>query len=129
MLSSDPPARWGCPVGTVWWILGALKAGDLWSIASAGILCQGGDKSLRRNDAPSLARAFKNLLNLEMPVCTVFSLPSVHFPPRRREMYWPILHMKTTLQLKLKMLRVHLEQYFYLLKPSTSLPNRMRLSL
>jgi hypothetical protein len=46
---------------------------------------------LQRNDAPSLAGAFKNLLNLKMPAGTVFS-PG-HPPPRRRETYRPSIHM------------------------------------
>jgi hypothetical protein len=40
-----------------------------------------------------------------------------------------IFHMKTTLKLKINMLRAHLGLNIYLLNPSTGLPNLMRLRL
>jgi hypothetical protein len=40
-----------------------------------------------------------------------------------------IVHMQTTLKLKINMLRAHLGLNIYLLNPSTGLPNLMRLSL
>jgi hypothetical protein len=50
-----------------------------------------------------------------------------HSPPRRREML--NFHMKTTLKLKIIMMRAYLELYIYPSESSAALPNLVRLSL
>jgi hypothetical protein len=69
-------------------LLGMVIQGELRLRVS---LCQGEDPEPRRNDAPSLAGAFKNLLNLKTPAGALFSPGNP--PPRRRETYWRSIHM------------------------------------
>jgi hypothetical protein len=81
--TSDAPAVRGCPEEAVWRIFATL----LWEAYPRR---RGGDPTPWRNDAPSLAGAFKNLLNIKTPASTVFS-PG-HPPPRGRETYRPSIH-------------------------------------
>jgi hypothetical protein len=74
------PAGRVCPEVAVWRIFAALLG---------RVVCS--ELRLQRNDAPSLAGAFKNPLNFKTPAGEVFS-PG-HPPPRRREPYQPSIHM------------------------------------
>jgi hypothetical protein len=87
-LRSGTPAsvllKGGTPRGDSLAYFGRSKpVGNPGSIAPAGVRCRGIDPAPQRNDAPSLAGALKNPLNLKTHAGAVFSLG--HLPPRRRE--------------------------------------------
>jgi hypothetical protein len=87
--------------------------------------CWGGDPGPWKNDAPSLAGAFKNPLNLKTPAFAVFS-PD-HPPPRRKETYrWSIYMLNLTYEDDIKIKYKQVAGISRISKETISMPPQSR---
>jgi hypothetical protein len=121
------PAGRERPEAAVCQIFAALLGQVIWGeLRLRASWCRGGDPTPQRNDAPSLAGAFKNLLNLKTPAGVVFSLGLLG----GGEMYWRSIHMlnftyEDNIKIKYKQV-AGISRTYYLSKETISRPTQSR---